>query len=131
MPDDQSAAHVHPPGAERCAAEQTGDQRASGGLEGGPATAQIYNGLIRNIEVTSKADVAYDTALEHPASCGFGYFRIDTRCDEFRCAVYCSSLCLKVANPSRSPIKLEDPQYGLHFRRYLPVNSLRSVPVFE
>lgn len=49
-----------------------------------PATAQIYNGLIRNIEVTSKADVAYDTALEHAASCGFGYFRVGTRyaCDD-------------------------------------------------
>lgn len=49
-----------------------------------PATAQIYNGLIRNIEITSKADVAYDTALEHAASCGFGYFRVGTRyaCDD-------------------------------------------------
>jgi hypothetical protein len=49
-----------------------------------PATAEIYNGLIRNIEVTSKADVAYDTALEASASGGFGYFRIGTRyaCDD-------------------------------------------------
>src|SRR5258706_2196968 len=49
-----------------------------------PATAEIYNGLIRNIEVTSKADVAYDTALESSASGGFGYFRIGTRyaCDD-------------------------------------------------
>src|SRR5882672_944196 len=43
-----------------------------------PETAEIYDGLIRNIEVTSKADVAYDTALESAASGGFGYFRIAT-----------------------------------------------------
>jgi hypothetical protein len=39
-------------------------------------TANIYNGLIRNIEYTSSADVAYDTATESAVSGGFGYFRI-------------------------------------------------------
>ncbi len=39
-------------------------------------TADIYNGLIRNIEYTSNADVAYDTATECAVSIGFGYFRI-------------------------------------------------------
>ncbi|MCP4307911.1 MAG: hypothetical protein GY788_24185, partial [bacterium] len=41
-----------------------------------PETAKIINGLIRNIEYTSNADVAYDTAAECAASMGFGYFRI-------------------------------------------------------
>ena len=36
-------------------------------------TAEVYNGLIRNIEQTSNADVAYDTALEHAVDGGFGY----------------------------------------------------------
>ena len=40
--------------------------------------AEIYNGLIRNIEQTSKADVAYDTAVDCAVSDGFGYFRINT-----------------------------------------------------
>jgi hypothetical protein len=40
--------------------------------------AEIYNGLIRNIEQTSKADVAYDTAVDCAVSNGFGYFRINT-----------------------------------------------------
>jgi hypothetical protein len=35
------------------------------------------NGLIRNIEYTSNADVAYDTATEHAVGIGFGYFQID------------------------------------------------------
>lgn len=43
-----------------------------------PKTAEIYNGLIRNIETTSRADVAYDTALDFAVTMGFGYFRINT-----------------------------------------------------
>ena len=41
-----------------------------------PETAEIYTGLIRNIEQASAADVAYDTAADFAASMGFGYFRI-------------------------------------------------------
>jgi hypothetical protein len=40
--------------------------------------AQIYNGLIRNIEVTSDADVAYDTALDNSVTHGLGYWRVNT-----------------------------------------------------
>lgn len=40
-------------------------------------TAEVINGLIRNIEYTSDADVAYDTAVECTASGGFGYWRIN------------------------------------------------------
>lgn len=39
-------------------------------------TAEILAGLIRNIEYVSKADIAYDTAVDFAVSCGFGYFRI-------------------------------------------------------
>lgn len=47
-------------------------------------TAEILNGLIRNIEYTSGADIAYDTALDHAVTGGFGYFRISTdyACDD-------------------------------------------------
>jgi hypothetical protein len=41
-------------------------------------TAEILNGLTRNIEYSSNADVAYDTALDHAVTGGFGYFRINT-----------------------------------------------------
>src|SRR5437868_3002048 len=58
---NQPAIKVHP-------ADSTAD----------PKTAEIYNGLIRNIEVTSRADVAYDTALDFAVTMGFGYFRINT-----------------------------------------------------
>lgn len=42
-----------------------------------PQTAEIMNGLIRNIEYTSDAEVAYDTATESAVSMGWGYFKID------------------------------------------------------
>lgn len=39
-------------------------------------TAKIFDGLVRNIEACSDADVAYDTAIDNAASIGFGYFRV-------------------------------------------------------
>lgn len=39
-------------------------------------TANVLEGLIRNIERTSKADVAYDTAVENAVSMGWGYIRV-------------------------------------------------------
>jgi len=43
-----------------------------------PAVAQILTGLIRNIEVQSNAEVAYDTAAESAVWCGKGTFRVLT-----------------------------------------------------
>lgn len=39
-------------------------------------TANVLEGLVRNIERTSKADVAYDTAVDFACSMGFGYIRV-------------------------------------------------------
>lgn len=39
-------------------------------------TAEVMSGLIRNIEYSSNAEVAYDTAADYAVSMGFGYFRI-------------------------------------------------------
>lgn len=41
-----------------------------------PDTAEIYSGIIRNIEQISNAEAAYDTAVDSAASGGFGFFRI-------------------------------------------------------
>jgi hypothetical protein len=41
-----------------------------------PEVAEIYNGLIRNIEYSSNADIAYDTATECAVSGGWGYIRV-------------------------------------------------------
>jgi hypothetical protein len=40
------------------------------------ATAEVINGLVRAIQRNSNADVAFDTALDHAVSGGFGFFRI-------------------------------------------------------
>jgi hypothetical protein len=49
-----------------------------------PETAEVLNGLIRNIEVQSKASIAYDTAIDSSVSSGIGYFRVNTdySCDD-------------------------------------------------
>ena len=39
-------------------------------------TAEVMNGLIRNIETTSNADVAYDTGLENAVYSGMGFWRV-------------------------------------------------------
>ena len=39
-------------------------------------SALIVEGICRNIESTSKSNIAYDTAIEHAAICGMGYFRL-------------------------------------------------------
>ncbi|MDH4183348.1 MAG: hypothetical protein OEV92_03935 [Nitrospinota bacterium] len=47
--------------------------------EADPETAEIFNGLIRNIEAQSSAENAYIAAAESAFACGFGALRILTR----------------------------------------------------
>ena len=42
------------------------------------AVADALQGMIRHIEDYSRADIAYDTALEYAARCGLGYLRVIT-----------------------------------------------------
>lgn len=63
-----------------------------------PKTAEVMSGLIRNIEVTSNADVAYDTAVENAVYGGFGYVRITT--DYAHDDSFDQDVCIKrVVNP--------------------------------
>ena len=41
-------------------------------------TAEVIQGLIKNIEVQSDAAIAYDTAFDGAVSCGYGAFRISS-----------------------------------------------------
>lgn len=41
-------------------------------------TAKVYEGMARHIQYASKADVAYETALQYSVSGSFGYFRLLT-----------------------------------------------------
>ena len=40
-------------------------------------TAQVIGGLVRSIEQQSNADDAYDTAIDHAASGGYGFWTVD------------------------------------------------------
>ena len=44
--------------------------------KGDPETAEIYNGILRHIEYNSRADIAYDTAVDSAVTMSFGYWRI-------------------------------------------------------
>lgn len=45
--------------------------------------AQVYEGIVRNIEYTSKAENAYDHSFDNSVGSGFGYFRIlNEYCDD-------------------------------------------------
>lgn len=57
--------------------------------------ADVIAGLIRHIQVKSKADVAYDTAADLQVRTGLGYFRVDTRYvreDSFDQEIYLSRI---------------------------------------
>lgn len=43
-----------------------------------PPRAELYNGLIRQIEYLSSAEIAYDTAYAHAISCSTGFWRLTT-----------------------------------------------------
>lgn len=46
--------------------------------DGDMETAEVLNGLMRNIEYSSNADIAYDTAIDFAVTMGFGYIRVNT-----------------------------------------------------
>lgn len=97
-------------------------------------TAKVLQGMIRHIEYSSNADVAYDTAVNSGAACGRGYFRLITEYEDERSfnqvirfrrirnpfSVYFGehqeadgSDCMQVmltANMRRSEFKLQYPQ---------------------
>lgn len=48
-----------------------------------PKMAELYNGLIRQIEYLSRAEIAYDTAYNHSISGSVGFFRINTEYEDY------------------------------------------------
>jgi hypothetical protein len=89
---------------------------------GGPSTeeiADIWAGIIRNIEVESNAGLAYTNALECAARGGFGYFRILTEYeadDAFNQKLIIQPIANPLTvyyDPSARLITREDAQYCL------------------
>lgn len=82
--------------------------------QGDPETAQIFQGLIRNIEVSSNADTAYDVAFDDAVTMGLGYFRIVT--EYAHDSTFEQDIKIKkVENAftvSLDPTDMFNPQYG-------------------
>jgi rubrerythrin len=66
--------------------------------EGDKSTADVLQGLIRNIEATSNADLAYDEAFKCAVTCGYGVFRIATEYSDDNGFDQCIKI-LPVRNP--------------------------------
>jgi hypothetical protein len=88
----------------------TGKVRA---VEGGDVeNAEIYDGLIRNIWNTSKADNAIDYAAEYQVACGMGAWRIETEYSDdtafeqdIRIGIVENPFCLYADPSCRDPLK--------------------------
>ncbi len=73
-----------------------------------PYTAQISEGLIRNIEQSSRADLAYDNASMYAGFCGRGYWKITT---EYLDGSFDQDIVIK---PVKSPFSIvDDPSCAL------------------
>lgn len=73
-----------------------------------PYTAQISEGLIRNIEQSSRADLAYDNASMYAGFCGRGYWKITT---EYVDGSFDQDIVIK---PVKSPFSIvDDPNCAL------------------
>jgi len=79
--------------------------------------AELYNGIIRQIEYLSSAEVAYDTAYMHAISASFGFFRLITKYtddDSFDLDLYIKRVNNPLAvhfDPFAVEFTLEDAKY--------------------
>lgn len=83
-----------------------------------PEVAEVFQGIVRHIEDRSGADIAYDTAYEHAAEGGFGYFRVLTEYEDE--ASFQQDIVIKrirnrfqvVLDPDRQEPDGSDAKYG-------------------
>lgn len=73
---NRPAIHVHPVEADKKADTEKVPNVAG---TNDYTLAEIYEGLIRNIEYTSNAEAHYDTAFQHAVEGGFGWLRVITK----------------------------------------------------
>lgn len=91
--------------------------------------ATVYDSLIRQIEYSSRADDAYDTAIDHAAGNGFGWFRIITQYTDWG---FDQEIRIKrVRNPFSVTIDMTDPGMVGENANYGFVNSFMHKKVFE
>jgi hypothetical protein len=82
-----------------------------------PQIAELYNGIIRQIEYLSGAGIAYDTAYNHAISSSFGYWRFITKYSDnksFDQDIYIKRVINPLSvhfDPYATEFCLEDAQY--------------------
>jgi len=98
-------------------------------LKADPKVAQIYNGILRNIEYQSTADVVYDTAYKYALSGGFGYFRVITKfCDD---SFEQEILLKRVANPFQVHFDPNAREFDYSDANYAFIEEIMSRKDFE
>ena len=82
-----------------------------------PPMAELYNGLLRQIEYLSDAEIAYDTAYNHAISSSIGFFRIITKYSDnnsFEQDIFIKRMLNPMAvhfDPYAKEFNLEDAEY--------------------
>lgn len=80
--------------------------------------AELYNGLIRQIEYLSNASIAYDTAYMGAVSCSMGFFRLITKYSDdmsFDQDIHIKRILNPMSvhfDPTATEFQLEDAKYG-------------------
>ena len=97
-------------------------------------TADIFGGLIRNIQASSNADDAHDIAAEHATYGGEGYWRITTDYESESSFDQCINI-KPLPNPNRVYIDIEakeldksDAEWGIIFEDYSKTRLKREHP---
>ena len=93
-------------------------------------TAQVISGLIRSIERRSHAEVAYDTAIDHAVTAGFGFFRIgidyvDENSFDLECRIH------RISNPLQVHWDISSTAFDASDWDYGFISDLLSEEQFE
>lgn len=111
--------------------------------EADPKTAEVYSGLIRNIESNSDAETAYDTAFKFAAAGGFGLWRVlpeftdDDSFDQDICIKRVANPFTAYCDPSANDFEKRDSNWWIiaermskdTFRQMYPKASLDNINI--
>lgn len=108
---NRPAISVHPVQDNASGGDQDKLQNTAGNAD--YSLAEVYNGLIRNIEYASKAEAHYDTAFQHSVEGGFGWLRVYPKYSDNKS--FDQDLCIKAVRNRFSVIadhRATEPDYS-------------------
>lgn len=95
-----------------------------------PQVAELYNGIIREIEYLSNAPIAYDTAYNHALSSSVGFFRLVTVYEEGD--TFEQSIRIKrIVNPMSVHFDPYAQEFSLEDARYCFVEDMLDKKLFK